>query len=607
MKPPTAKRRFILTLSVLINTSLCLAACGGGGDNHGGDPSEGPAPRAIRVVITPASATVQPGATKQFNATVSNAKNDRVTWTVSDENGSDAAAGVISSAGVYTAPDEIPTGGAVTIIATSLQDSSKTASATVQIVILCSGVSEDVSNGRSAFALADSEIASEVSAVGDMSRATVAVDHLISPQTETFECSSVASGDMLTIASGTRGPLTIRNCNGTSTNPIIIRNDPDGSGPTVISRASGSAGGFIFSCNDCVGVAIDGSYKWQGAPTGTTYGIKVTMTGGGGPSAFLRIGGLSHFIAIRNLEIDGGWPVLASSGSGIRVNDHSVKSSEYPGLWREGILIEDNYVHDIESEGMYIGPNYRDGDLPLRNVEIRYNRIEDTGWEGINTKSMWEGDNSIHHNEVRRAGKNGEPNKPSQYSGIMNNAGTVNIYSNWIETTGQHGIQVWTQEGPKESEKRGPFSAYIWNNVILDAGGLWRSFMQSSFGISVGAQDGCEKPIPYIYNNTIVDSRESAISLSSNVGGGFVRDNIVAGTGSNPTIIVPGFVELLNNRVGVVSQMGFVDSGLQNFRLSVSSPAWNQGSSIFPPTDFDEVARPKDGAPDQGAFEGNTP
>ncbi len=55
---------------------------------------------------------------------------------------------------------------------------------------------------------------------------------------------------------------------------------------------------------------------------------------------------------------------------------------------------------------MYVGPNYSDGDLPLRNIEIRNNLVEDTGWEGINTKSMWAGDNRIHHNVVRRAGKN---------------------------------------------------------------------------------------------------------------------------------------------------------------------------------------------------------
>lgn len=433
-----------------------------------------------------------------------------------------------------------------------------------------------------------------------------AADHRVSPQTAKFDCSRVNPGDTITIPSGSRDPLTIQHCDGSSTNPIIIRNDPDGDGPAIIRRSSGSEGGFIFNCLNCVNVEIDGSYKWRGAPSGKTYGIKVTMTGGQGPSAFVRIGGLSRQFVMRNVEVDGAWPKLSASyGSGIRVNDTSVKRSQHPGIWREQILIEDNYVHDIRNEGMYIGPNYSNGDLPLRNIEVRYNRVEDIGWEGINTKSMWEGDNSIHHNEIRRTGKNAS-SKAGQYSGINNISGTVNIYNNWIDTTGQHGILVWTQDGPKTTENRGTFTTRIWNNVIVDAGALWKSSIKGgSFGINVGAQDGCEKPVPYVYNNTIVNSRQAAINLGSNVASGLVRDNIAAGSGANPVITVPKFVSLSNNQVGSVSQMGFEDPGRLKFRLNSGSPARNQGSNDFPPIDFDDVKRPRDGAPDQGAFEGS--
>ncbi len=290
------------------------------------------------------------------------------------------------------------------------------------------------------------------------SEMALAAEHKVSSETAYFDCSSLKPGDTLTLASGTRGPLAVKNCNGTSSNPIIIRNDPNGSGPTVIRRSSGSAGGFVFNCFHCVGVKMDGSYKWRGAPSGKTYGIKMTMTGGKAPSAFLRFGGLSRFVTIRNVEVDGAWPAISNYGSGIRINDESVKRSQYPSLWREGILIEDNFVHDVALEGMYIGHNYKTGGLPVRNIEIRNNRVEDIGYEGINTKSVWEGDNSIHHNEIRRAGKNSaDSNKGSQYSGITNLSGKMKIYNNWIETTGKHGIQVWTEEGPKVSEGRGPF------------------------------------------------------------------------------------------------------------------------------------------------------
>lgn len=433
----------------------------------------------------------------------------------------------------------------------------------------------------------------------------LAADRVIAAGTATFECNVAKPGDTLTIAAGTRGPLRIRNCNGTKANPIVVRNEPDGSGPVTIRRTSGS-GGFIFSCESCVGVTIDGSAKWRGAPSGKTYGIKVTVAGGGAPTTYLKVGGKSQFVTIRNVEIDGGSAANGGSGTGIDVNDHEYKRKAHPGVWREGILIEHNYVHDVAKEGMYVGPNYTQGDIPLRDVEIRFNRVEDTGFEGINTKSMWEGDNSIHHNTVRRAGKSGaHSSKAAQYTGISNMSGTVKIYNNWIEATGQHGIKIWAQDGPKPSEGKGPFEAHVWNNVIVNAGSLFRSFMQTSNGINVGAQDGVEKPVPYIYNNTIVNSRQSAINVAKNVGGGLVRDNIVAGTGKNPAISVPGMVSLVNNRVGTVAQMEFRDPNGMDYRLKTTSPARNQGTSNYPDDDFDDIQRPKEGSADQGAFEGN--
>jgi hypothetical protein len=446
-----------------------------------------------------------------------------------------------------------------------------------------------------------------VAAALSASGKATAADHRVDSKTRTFECGALRPGDTITLPAGNRGPLRIRNCKGTQSSPIVVRNDANGTGPAVIRGESGSSGGFILNCDDCVGISFDGGSKWRGAPSGKAYGIKVTVAGRSSPSGFIRFGGLSRYITIRNVEVDGAWPTLAKYGSGIRINDLQVNRNAHPGLWREDILIEDNYIHDVALEGMYVGPNYSDGDLPLRDVEIRNNRVEDTGFEAINTKSMWAGDNRVHHNVVRRAGKNSaNSSKGPQYSGIKNNAGNVKIYNNWVESTGQHGIMVWTQGGPKVSERRGPFEAHIWNNVIVDAGRLWHKSMSSSFGINIGAQNGVEKPIPFIYNNTIVNSRQRGINALQNVGsGGVVRDNIIAGSGGNPVISVIGSLNLLNNRIGSVSEMQFVDPSRMNFRLKTGSPARNEGTNEFPPTDHADVSRPKEGAADQGAFEGS--
>ncbi len=599
MESPTFAGASVIGRVALLNLCLCLASCGGSGA-----PAGNRAPAPVRVHISPVSASLVPGATRQFKVTVLHAGNAGVTWNI-DGDSADAALGSVSSDGTYTAPDAVPTPDTVTIRATSRQDRSRTASAKIKILAVCQANGETTNSSRVAFAASPPVSDSTGLLAGQPSKSALAKERVIPANVDKFNCSSVAPGSLLTLATGNRGPLAIHDCNGTREDPIVIRNDPEGVGPAVFSRVSGPEDGFVFSCDNCTGVAIDGSYKWQGAPDGTTYGIKVTMTGGGAPSAFLKIGGLSRFVAIRNVEVDGAWPALATNGIGISVNDHAVKRADHPDLWREGILIEDTYVHDVEGEGMYIGPNYREGDLPLRDVEIRYNRVEDTGWDGINTKSMWAGDNSIHHNLIRRAGSNAATtNDAAQYSGIMNNAGTVQIYNNWIESTGQHGIHVWTQEGPPESAGEGPFEVRVWNNVIVSAGGLWQPFMLNSYGISIGAQPGCEKPIPYVYYNTIVSSRLNGINLSEYVGAGFVRDNLVADSGGDAAIIASHFIPQTNNRAGTIAQIGFQDPTRLDFHLGVTSPAWNQGSAEFPPTDFDDEARPRDGAPDPGAFEG---
>jgi hypothetical protein len=61
----------------------------------------------------------------------------------------------------------------------------------------------------------------------------VAADHMISAQVSRFDCKSFKPATHSTLASGTRDTLVISNCNGTPSNPIVIRNDPDGNGPTV--------------------------------------------------------------------------------------------------------------------------------------------------------------------------------------------------------------------------------------------------------------------------------------------------------------------------------------------------------------------------------------
>ncbi|MCI0349769.1 MAG: choice-of-anchor D domain-containing protein [Acidobacteriales bacterium] len=77
---------------------------------------------SVAVSISPTSASLQTGTTKQFTAAVAGTTNTAVNWS--------ATGGTISPSGLYTAPN---TAGTFTVRATSVADASKSASATVTV------------------------------------------------------------------------------------------------------------------------------------------------------------------------------------------------------------------------------------------------------------------------------------------------------------------------------------------------------------------------------------------------------------------------------------------------------------------------------------------
>ncbi|HEY6763627.1 MAG TPA: hypothetical protein VI386_02555, partial [Candidatus Sulfotelmatobacter sp.] len=80
---------------------------------------------SVTISVTPKTASVNSGATAQFDATVLNTSNTAVNWTASQ--------GTVSSTGVYTAPSVSSNTSAV-VTATSVADSTKSATAAVAIV-----------------------------------------------------------------------------------------------------------------------------------------------------------------------------------------------------------------------------------------------------------------------------------------------------------------------------------------------------------------------------------------------------------------------------------------------------------------------------------------
>jgi hypothetical protein len=87
----------------------------------------------VSVTVSPATAQVVTGGHQQFSAEVAGTSNTSVLWSVAGTGCSGTACGTISTSGLYTAPSKAPTPNQVTVIATSVADSSKSGSATVVI------------------------------------------------------------------------------------------------------------------------------------------------------------------------------------------------------------------------------------------------------------------------------------------------------------------------------------------------------------------------------------------------------------------------------------------------------------------------------------------
>ncbi|HEV3254111.1 MAG TPA: hypothetical protein VG033_06875 [Candidatus Acidoferrales bacterium] len=119
-------RRILLAAFVAVAGALC--GCGAVGSAGGPPP-----PPNVTVSVAPTSAMVFLGATQAFAATVTGTTDTRVTWSVNGVDGGNATVGTISSAGLYTAPGDLPSPASVTVRATSVAAPSASGAASVGI------------------------------------------------------------------------------------------------------------------------------------------------------------------------------------------------------------------------------------------------------------------------------------------------------------------------------------------------------------------------------------------------------------------------------------------------------------------------------------------
>ncbi|HEV2616580.1 MAG TPA: hypothetical protein VGU63_08245 [Candidatus Acidoferrales bacterium] len=129
-------------------TTALVSGCG-----LTGHSSPNPQPN-VTVTVQPARASVQLGAMQQFTATVTGTISSAVNWSVNGVAGGNSATGTISSAGLYAAPQSLPSPSSVTVTASSQAAPSASGSASVQlqsgIVVGIAPNSANVTPGASA-------------------------------------------------------------------------------------------------------------------------------------------------------------------------------------------------------------------------------------------------------------------------------------------------------------------------------------------------------------------------------------------------------------------------------------------------------------------------
>ncbi|MBZ5662228.1 MAG: hypothetical protein LAO08_17650 [Acidobacteriia bacterium] len=126
---------------------LLIASLLGCGGVVGSGPSQ---PPPLTISVSPSSASILLGEAQLFTATLNNATTSGVTWSVNGIAGGNPAVGTIDATGLYTAPGALLASGAVTVQAASVDDPSKTASASVKIT---SDVSVSISPATSSVEL----------------------------------------------------------------------------------------------------------------------------------------------------------------------------------------------------------------------------------------------------------------------------------------------------------------------------------------------------------------------------------------------------------------------------------------------------------------------
>lgn len=226
----------------------------------------------------------------------------------------------------------------------------------------------------------------------------------------------VQPGDLVRISGAAQANLAFFNFHGEPGKPIHVIND----GPVSNTDAS-----WLLHLINCRHVVVDGL-----GDDGLPYGITLANAGEGGQAVFVRnyTQGSNTDAGSTDIEIFG-VEIADSPDSGFRIWNGG--SDEFnAGTWKfANLRLHHNFVHDVATEGFYVGYYTDNVDLqptsyPLTDAKIYRNRVEDCGWDGMQFGSCASG-LEVHDNVVTGSGQANMANQRSSLQWNPGNSGAV--------------------------------------------------------------------------------------------------------------------------------------------------------------------------------------
>jgi hypothetical protein len=379
------------------------------------------------------------------------------------------------------------------------------------------------------------------------------------------------------------GAFIFKNINGTDAKPVIITN----CGGTVNLKVTDKAWNFK--------VAASKHFRVTGGDTEGYYGIRMT----GSTATGFVVTDLSTDFEVDHLEVYG----MGFAGIMAKMDPTCDDASVRPNYVMKNVLLHDNFVHDTEGEGFYIGStSYGGKDVDgcgtryphtIEGIKIYNNHVLRSGYDGIQLSCATK-DAAIFDNVIEDYATK---NQLTQQTGIEIGDGSVaNCYRNLISKGTGDGIACF-----------GIGSNVIHDNMIVNAG---------QNGIFTDARSATNGDGVKVLHNTIINPGKTGISIyTSALPHNVCVNNIIVNPGfygqwkndafindkNNPLYLVSGNITTLK-----IDEVKFANSKKQNFRLQSSSPAIDGGADISSyeiNVDFYKVNRKNGSAYDIGASE----